>query len=330
MSFEWIHSVEGQIALGHVPDAMMSCLDQLMGLVKSNEKQYNEMIDRPDLMTSHVWIDDTAPETQKAVRCISDDVFWQRHLKHADTDTIIPVTEMNELYFSRPPVSTSEGVYGRRLYGANGNFQFHRDAPLLSFVGCRLYRVIIGVSESNGHTTTCFPNCHQCIQIGKGDYAVFDFSRTTHHVTTTAFTASQNIRTLLKLHFLCLDQYAEQIPLYRSLVYNTFNFYEKTTRYVMATGTNPHTFYQYVMGMVSQCGFEYSYHTVVIALFLIWLTFRSYRLKIHPLWYVICCIFGCIAFFFGYLMFCMWDDRQEDRQRKHIATSEEKRTPHSQ
>jgi len=326
-SFEWCGVETNQrVAIGNVPSSMAHSLNELMKQVENHETFY-DFQKKKCHMVDHFWIAEQAESLQEQVSQIRDHPFWS-HLRHDDSDQLFPLTFMDEIYFSRPP---TEKVLKGRLYGTNGNFRLHKDGAGLLFPGCRLYRILIGLSSNNFNTMTCFPSCkRRCIDIDKGNYVIFDFSRTSHEIITLSKSLvddditqkktdgpPRDIRILMKLHFLCMeDRYAKN-GMMRHMVENIFYAYETITRYVMAKGTNPTTFYEYILGVLCECLYFLSYSVIIISFFIVWFTMWCSRQRIQRSYYITGCILGTIFLFFTYVIYCYIDDRWV-RRHEHV------------
>jgi hypothetical protein len=153
--------------------------------------------------------------------------------------------EMDELYYSNP-----SDMKSTNLYGASGNFHIHRDC-IFDFHGIQVYRVLIGLTDGNTSTVTYFNSHEVGHKLNKGDYIVFDFDRTPHQVIKEA--SDRQPRILLKLHFLVIDPSSKSIwRRNATFLHWLYTRYEYITRYVMDTGTDPTTLYEFFWGVFCQ------------------------------------------------------------------------------
>lgn len=174
---------------------------------------------------------------------------------------------MDELYYSNFK-QTADNVLSKNFYGATGNIVIHKDCHYIcSFSGASLYRIIIGLSDGNDNVSTKFVEFNAQKKINKNDFVLFDFSRTTHQVVKE----KQHIntpRTLLKLHFLiCEDcKYSNDYLLFLK---KYFINYDIITRYILKTGTDPQTFYQFFIGLLTYYFYYPNFIYILLSLFII-------------------------------------------------------------
>jgi hypothetical protein len=232
--------VEGNIGIGKVPAELESILEDI-----SNE--YYKLIPDKNLSTFHTWYSEMDPSIKSKVDKIQQNPFWDNLCEGKCVK--MPVTEMNELYYSNFK-KTADHTSSKNLYGASGNIVIHKDChEVCSFNDVSLYRVLIGLTEGNDNVITKFTKLDVEKKMNKNDYVIFDFSRTTHQVIKE----NQDIETpriLLKLHFIVCKNgasadYIQFLKLY-------FITYDTITRYIMKTGTDPKTFYQFFLGLLCQ------------------------------------------------------------------------------
>jgi len=149
------------------------------------------------------------------------------------------------------------------LYGASSNYDIHKDC-IFNFNGIKFYRIIIGLTDGNNNIITYFNNLNIGHKINSGDYIVFDFDKSTHQVIKDKQKLTPRI--LLKIHYIVCEKcnysrnYVEQIK-------KLYLYYEYVTRYIMKTGTDPETFYQFFMGL--GCQYFYTKYMEYIILFII-------------------------------------------------------------
>ena len=128
----------------------------------------------------------------------------------------------------------------------------------------KLYRVLIGLND-NKNIVTKFTNLGIEKKISKYDYVVFDFSRTTHQVIKET-QMIDTPRILLKLHFIVYES-NNYSPVYLEFIKRYFIIYDSVTRYLLKTGTDPETFFQFFIGLL--CQYFYIPYIAYIILFII-------------------------------------------------------------
>jgi len=136
------------------------------------------------------------------------------------------------------------------------------------------------LTDDNKNITTKFTNLGVEHKINKNDYVLFDFSRTTHQVKKDDQTTNTP-RTILKLHFLVFenDDYSDN---YIYFIKSYFIYYDIITRYILKTGTDPKTYYQFLIGMLTHL-FYYpytGYMVVFIILFIIVILNVLFKIKL--------------------------------------------------
>lgn len=199
-------------------------------------------------MTYHIWYDDFPQELQDLVQGIQHHTFWQQACRVQNTCVIRNISQMDELYYSRAPKQTQRGM----LYGATGNYDLHVDG-IFRFPGVRFYRVLIGLTNDNTTVETSFPRLESSIYINKDDYVIFDFDHAQHKVINHEKEDNDEFRLLLKLHF-CVCETCNIDSAYFDIVCRLYVAYEVVTRYIMQTGTNPSSWYQFFFGLLSWFG----------------------------------------------------------------------------
>ncbi len=195
-------------------------------------------------MTFHAWYHDFPPHLQALVDGVRAHAFWGG--VRGSARAMVSVAAMDELYYSVTPNKHTRGM----LYGATGNYDLHVDG-MFSFPGIRFYRVLIGLTHGNTTVETSFPGVGASVHINAGDYVVFDFDKARHRVTSHS--ESPSPRMLLKLHF-CVSDTSAADSAYVQTVCSAYRTYEGITRYIMQTGTNPVTLYQFVLGLLCYVG----------------------------------------------------------------------------
>jgi hypothetical protein len=149
------------------------------------------------------------------------------------------------------------------LYGSTSNYDIHKDC-IYNFNGIKFYRIIIGLTDGNDNVITYFNNLDIGHKINSGDYIIFDFDKTTHQVIK-----EENVNTsriLLKIHYIICENCNYSVE-YIKLIKKMYLYYEYITRYIMKTGTDPQTFYQFFMGL--GCQYFYTPYIQYIILFII-------------------------------------------------------------
>jgi hypothetical protein len=265
--------IEGKIGIGKIPNDLQVILDDI-------SKEYYHMIPDKDVSTYHTWYKDMPPSLKSKVEQLQKSDFWNKLCDGSDKCIKINVNEMDELYYSNFK-KTSDDVLSQNLYGATGNIVIHKDCHnVCSFNNARLYRILIGLTDENENITTKFTNLGVEHKINKNDYVLFDFSRTTHQVKKDNQTTNTP-RTILKLHFLVFenDDYSNN---YIYFIKSYFIYYDIITRYILKTGTDPKTYYQFLIGMLTHF-FYYpyiGYLVVFIILFIIVVLNLLFKIKL--------------------------------------------------
>lgn len=229
------NKTDGKFAMGKIPSSLQMKLEQM-------ETFFLDMIPekKKDDMTFHIWFQDMPQPLQTTVQEIEKNPFWKDLMEpHGEMENI---QEMDELYYSKTPISDKRGI----LYGATSNYDLHRDG-IFWFPHVEFYRVLIGLTDGNKNVETVFPNLDISRYINKHDYVVFDFDKASHKVLNHS-KKNDTHRVILKLHFCVFTKKVH--PCYRNFVCQTYILYEKITRYFMQTGTNPSTYYQFLIGLV--------------------------------------------------------------------------------
>jgi hypothetical protein len=250
--------IEGKVGVGKLPIELQSVLDDI-------SKEYYDIIPDKNASTHHTWYDDMPSSIKSKVEQIQSNEFWNKICDGSKKCVKVNVKEMDELYYSNFK-KTSNNVLSQNLYGATGNIVIHKDCHhVCSFNNAKLYRIIIGLSDNNDNIVTKLTELDIETKINKNDYIIFDFSRTTHQVIKENQLV-QTPRILLKLHFIvcetnnCSNDYLKLLKRY-------FINYDIITRYLLKTGTDPKTFYQFFIGLI--CQHFYMPYIQYIVLFII-------------------------------------------------------------
>jgi hypothetical protein len=250
--FTYRDDIEGKIGIGRLPNDLKNILDEI------SIEYYNTIPDK-NASTYHTWYDDMPESIKNKVKQIQKSRFWNQLCDGSEKCIRNSAYEMDELYYSNPKNNLKQ----INLYGASSNYDIHRDC-IYNFNGIKFYRVIIGLTDGNDNITTYFTNLNVGHKINSGDYIVFDFDKSTHQVIKDKQELTPRI--LLKLHYIVCEncqysrEYVEQIKKF-------YLYYEYITRYIMKTGTDPETFYQFFMGL--GCQFFYTNFIEYIILFII-------------------------------------------------------------
>ncbi len=195
---------------------------------------------------------------------------------------ILPIKEMNELYFSNPPSGACAGAR-KNLYGAATNYKEHVDGAF-KFPWISFYRALVGLTDGNTSVETYFTERGVGHKINKGDYIIFDFNRTKHKVVVDG-AGSDTVapRKLLKLHYLTFDVAAAPrwLPasLYVTVAKQCYILYDHVTRALMAAGTDPRTYMGFFWGLICELYTERATLPTVATIFLIdlWLAAGSFK-----------------------------------------------------
>jgi len=236
--FIYRDDIEGKVGIGKLPNDLQSILDDI-------SKEYYNIIPDKNVSTYHTWYNNMPPTIKSKVERIQKNDFWNKLCDSSEKCVKISANEIDELYYSNPKNNLDK----INLYGASGNYVIHRDNVWFNFPGINFYRVIIGLTNGNDNIITYFNNLDIGHKINSGDYIVFDFDKTTHQVIKEKQELTPRI--LLKLHFLISENnnYSKK---YLNFVKNLYLNYEFITRYVMETGTDPETYFEFFCGLLVQ------------------------------------------------------------------------------
>ena len=253
--FTYRDEIEGKVGIGRLPNDLQSILDDI-------SKEYYNMIPDKNSSTYHTWYQDMPLSIKSKVEQIQKNDFWNKLCDSSKKCIKNSANEMDELYYSNPKNNLDK----INLYGASSNYDIHKDC-IYNFDGIKFYRVIIGLTDGNNNIITHFNNLNIGHKINSGDYIVFDFDKTTHQVIKDKQELTPRI--LLKIHYIVCEncKYSNE---YVETIKKCYLYYEFITRYIMKTGTDPETFYQFFMGLA--CQYFYTKHIEYILLFIVLLT----------------------------------------------------------
>ena len=253
--FTYRDEIEGKVGIGKLPDELQPILDDI-------SKEYYNMIPDKNASTYHTWYDNMPYSLKMNVKKVQENEFWHKLCDGSEKCQKISACEMDELYYSNPKNNLNK----INLYGASSNYDIHKDC-IFNFNGIKFYRIIIGLTDGNDNIITYFNNLDVGHKINSGDYIVFDFDKSTHQVIKDKQELTPRI--LLKIHYIVCEnckyskEYVEQIK-------KLYLYYEYITRYIMKTGTDPETFYEFFMGL--GCQYFYTPYIEYIILFIILIT----------------------------------------------------------
>ena len=237
MVFTKCNKNQGKFGSGNIPP-------DLQGVTSSLAKQFHDIIpdEKKANLTYHLWYDELPIHLKDLVNKVKTHPFWNS-ICESDTCVFDNMSSMDELYYSRVPSKEVRGL----LYGATTNYDLHVDG-IMSFPGISFYRVLIGLTNGNDNIETNFPILNESVYINKDQYVVFDFDKAHHQVIKHQ--NNSDYRILLKLHF-CVCEKCMNKSLYLTTVEKIYILYEYVTRYIMKTGTNPTTYYQFFWGLIA-------------------------------------------------------------------------------
>ena len=250
--FTYRDKIEGKVGIGRLPNELQSILDDI-------SKEYYNIIPDKNASTYHTWYEDMPSHIKSKVEQIQKSDFWNKLCDGSEKCVKISANEMDELYYSNPKNNLDK----INLYGASSNYDIHKDC-IYNFDGIKFYRIIIGLSDGNDNIITYFKNLNVGHKINFGDYIVFDFDKTTHQVIKDKQKLTPRI--MLKIHYIVCEN-CKYSKWYVKTIQKCYLYYEYITRYIMKTGTDPETFYQFFMGL--GCQYFYTKHIEYILLFII-------------------------------------------------------------
>jgi len=253
--FSYRDDIEGKIGIGKLPQTLQNKLDIIA-------KEYSAIIPDKNASTHHVWYDHMPDSIKQKVTELQDDSFWNKLCDGSKKCVKINASEMDELYYSNPKNNLDK----INLYGAVSNYDIHRDC-FFNFNGIKFYRILIGLTNGNNNIITYFNNFNKGHKLNKGDFIVFDFDNTTHQVIKEK--EIETPRMMLKLHYIVCEDCTNSTQ-YINIIKNVYLQYEYITRYIMQTGTDPKTFYQFFIGLL--CQYTYTPYILYVLLLIIMLT----------------------------------------------------------
>ncbi len=210
-----------------------------------------------------------------SIQYIRSHPFWKEMLCTRDGVDILPIPEMDELYHTYDASDLTPDL------GTYGNFAPHVDG-MFPLPGFAVYRVLVPLTSHNTITQTCLQQDNTCLHLNRGQVFAFDFNRTKHWVQSTSSSDTPIPRTLLKLHFLVYD---EKCPdWYVQWMRFVHIQYLNVSRYIMRTGTNPSTFYEYFIGVFAKYFTILGNHPVYRPLLLVYLLTTLVLLPVR-FWY---------------------------------------------
>lgn len=245
---------EGKVGIGKLPDDIRSLLNEI-------STEYYNIIPNKNASTYHTWFDEMSPSIKSKVKKIQNHSFFNKLCDGSEKCIKKNASCMDELYYSNP----KNNMKKKNLYGATSNYDIHKDC-IFNFDGIKFYRIIIGLTDGNDNVKTYFNNLDVGHKINKGDYVVFDFDKTTHEVIKEKNETTKRI--LLKLHYIVCEN-CKYSKSYVENIEKCYLWYEYITRYIMETGTDPETFFEFFMGLA--CQYFYTPYIQYIILFIIFL-----------------------------------------------------------
>ncbi len=263
--FTYRDDIEGKVGIGKLPNELQAILDDI-------STEYYNIIPDIHASTHHVWYKDMSPNIKSKVEKLQKHAFWNKLCDGSKKCVRNNANEMDELYYSNP----KNNINKNNLYGASSNYDIHKDC-IFNFHGIRFYRILIGLTDGNDNIITNFNNLKTGHKINAGDYIVFDFDKTTHQVIKENNKATPRI--MLKLHYIvCEDcKYSKE---YLETIKNIYLYYENITRYIMKTGTDPETFYEFFMGLGCQYFYTPYIQYMILLIILIVIIILNYVFEI--------------------------------------------------
>jgi hypothetical protein len=293
--FKYKDNVEGKVTIGQLPENLKNIINEI------SEEYYNEIPDK-SASTYHTWYRDMKPGIKEKVKLVQNDPFWANLCDGSRKCIRNNVNEMDELYYSNVPSNTTS----INLYGAATNYDIHRDC-IYNFNGIKFYRILVGLTNGNENITTYFNNLDVGHKINKGDFIVFDFDNTTHQVIKE--NNKDTPRILLKIHYIVCEncQYTHS---YVNFIKNLYINYEYVTRYVMKTGTDPETFYEFFCGLLCQYSSHQHINGILLVLTIILVIIFKVIFKINMglknISKVLYLLFICFLSIFLFLVIFHW------------------------
>jgi hypothetical protein len=286
---------EGKIGIGKLPYHLRQLLEDI-------RNEYYQKIPDINLSTYHTWYDSMSPKIKEKVNKLQNDPFWIQLCDKSQKCTRMSVKEMDELYYSNP----KNNLKNINLYGASSNYDIHKDC-IYDFNGIRFYRILIGLTDGNDNIKTYFNKFNVGHKINTGDYIVFDFDKTTHQVIKEQDGSTPRI--MLKLHYIVCEN-CEYSRNYIKIIKQFYIIYEYITRYIMKTGTDPQTFYEFFIGLSCQYLYTKNIEIYIIFILVFILIFLRYIIKIKFLykniWEIIKYTFGILITIYIIIVFFYW------------------------
>lgn len=286
---------EGKIGIGKLPKELNNVLNDI-------SKDYINIIPDKNASTHHLWFNELPQSLKKNIQIIKNHDFLKKICDSPKNCIRMSALEMDELYYSNP----KNNITKTNLYGASGNFNTHRDC-FFNFPGIKFYRILIGLSDNNNNIITYFNNLKMGKKINFGDYVIFDFDNTTHQVIKE--NENNTPRILLKLHFIVCENcsYSKN---YVKIIKKIYLYYEYITRYIMHTGTDPKTFYEFFWGIICQYSLTKKIFYKIICLIIIILLILNSTLKIkynyENLSKILKYLFVSLIMFYLFIVFIYW------------------------
>ena len=148
---------------------------------------------------NHHYVNQLSNPLKNIISQISNHPMWNTMLQEDNYDIVLPIHEMDEIYYSNINLNLQKDVH--RLYGQRASIDIHRDFPI-SFPYAKCYRVLLCLQgNENDSVSTEFPFHHKNIFLKQNEFCVFDYNRSPHRVIIHKDTKGHQ-RYLLKLHFL--------------------------------------------------------------------------------------------------------------------------------
>ena len=263
--FTYRDDIEGKIGIGKLPIELQSILDDI-------SKEYYNIIPDKNSSTYHTWYNDMSPSIKSNVEHIQKSDFWNKLCDGSEKCIKINTNEMDELYYSNPKNNLNK----INLYGASSNYDIHKDC-IYNFNGIKFYRIIIGLTNGNDNIITYFNNLDIGHKINLGEYIVFDFDKSTHQVIKEKEELTPRI--LLKIHYIVCEKcsYSEEFV---KRIKKMYVYYEFITRYIMKSGTDPETLYQFFWGLLCQYYMNNYTKYVILCILFTLLAIITFLLKI--------------------------------------------------
>jgi hypothetical protein len=213
----------------------------------------------------HEWMYNLSDSLNENIDIIRNSPELKNELTENNKYKMIPVKNMDEIYYSVPPKNQEN------MYGDTGLYAKHIDGINL-YDNCILYRILISLTPKQ-EIYTIFTEKNIVVELDKFEYLGFDFNEEQHQVS--GHLKEGNNRILLKLHYLV---YKNKSKKELKIINDYFVEYEHFTRKVMSYGSTPKNLMEYFIGNISNYG-----------------TFLRLKIKYIP----IVVIYSCICFILG-------------------------------